>query len=107
MNRTDNFELIKHPKNGKNCFVITVNNLTDYNKLKNSDLWPNNAFKSGVTLEIIPPNLSVMILGVHKKLQIQDSKLVSEMCKRHGLTSLERIMIGQESINKCQANVKR
>ncbi|CAF0951752.1 unnamed protein product [Brachionus calyciflorus] len=69
---------------------VTVNNYHDYLKLIGK--WPTNAFKSGVNVEPLPYNLTVVISNVDKDINITSSDTrIRQTEKVYGLTNFERI----------------
>ncbi|CAF1011912.1 unnamed protein product [Brachionus calyciflorus] len=65
---------------------VTVNNYQDY--LKIIGKWPLNAFKSGVSIEPLPHNLTVIISNVDKDLNLNNDKQIKHIEKIYGLMNL-------------------
>lgn len=88
----EEIQMVKNAKTNDYAYRIKVNNFKDYCKLRNGKNWPRNAFKNGVTVETMPPDLTVNIIAVDKHLSLnQDCSELIELRRRFGLINVERI----------------
>ncbi|CAF1124551.1 unnamed protein product [Brachionus calyciflorus] len=85
---------------------IVVDNYHDFLKLTGK--WPNNAFTSGVSIESLPPNLSVVITSVEKDITISnEDKRIKHIEQVYGLSNVERIFTADKKPTmKLRARVK-
>lgn len=92
--------------NNVNLLKVSVNNYEDYTRLTGN--WPQNAFRSGVKVEPIPPNLIIIIPGVDKELNIHENNAqIKDLDKHYGLVGVERIYYGeQKPTNRLKVHAK-
>ncbi|CAF1025179.1 unnamed protein product [Brachionus calyciflorus] len=85
---------------------VTVDSYKDYLKLISK--WPSNAFKTGVNIEPLPYNLTVIKCNVGKEFIIsKEDKKIKQVEKMYGLSNLERMVTKDNNpTTKLKAQVK-
>jgi hypothetical protein len=103
----ESIEIIKNKsKDNKPGIQVSVVDFKNFAILKNKRSWPRNAFKIGVEIDIVAPNLQIIIHNVELGVVvINDERMLLE--NEYGLINIQRIPdADRNETKKFKSNVK-